>query len=223
MIVAAVPVKRLSEAKSRLASRLSDEERFALVLDLLRRTVAALHASGVIDRIALATSELGLAEQLGVESLPDEGGLNATLEGVADWAVRAGATSLLIVPADLPYITVDAVRAVVERDGARPGIAIASTQDGGTGLLLLTPPDVIPPSFGPPSFARHLRLAQERGVPVRRIDAEAFTFDLDTPDDLDALRTLTPGPSPSRGEGSFLPTYSRRSPPRPLRERGGGG
>ena len=37
----------------------------------------------------------------------------------------------------------------------------------GTNALLLTPPDVIEPSFGDDSRARHERLAQEAGATVR--------------------------------------------------------
>src|SRR5437868_4520967 len=98
MIVAAIPVKRLSQAKSRLASRLSDVERSTLVLTLLQQTIAALRESGGMGRIAVATAEPELGERLGVESLPDRGGLNSTLLGAARWARRAGAGSLLIVP-----------------------------------------------------------------------------------------------------------------------------
>jgi 2-phospho-L-lactate guanylyltransferase len=188
MIVAAIPVKRLSQAKSRLASRLSNAERSALVLTLLQQTVAALRESGVVGRIAVATPESELGDRLGVESLPDSGSLNSTLLEAAEWAHRAGAKGLLILPGDLPLLRAADVRIMAEIDIERSGIAIAPTHDGGTGALLLFPPEVIPPSFGADSFRRHVELAQARGLSVREIAADAFTFDLDTVENLERFQ-----------------------------------
>jgi 2-phospho-L-lactate guanylyltransferase len=58
---------------------------------------------------------------------------------------------------------------------------------GGTNALLLYPPDVIAPSFGPDSFAAHLRAAEAAGAAVQVVSDPALGFDLDTPDDLERL------------------------------------
>ncbi len=185
MILAAVPVKKLSEAKSRLSVRLSPDERTALARALLEQTVAALRESGVVDRIALATPEPDLAAEMSAEFLPDRGSLNQALRGAVNWALGSSATGLLIVPGDLPLISASAVQALAEAAGAGPAVEIVATQDGGTGALLLTPPDVIPPAFGDRSFDRHLALARERAVPVARRSIDAFAYDLDTVEDLE--------------------------------------
>lgn len=187
MIAAVVPVKRLADAKTRLSSRLSSAERSDLMLDLLERTVSALRASGSVSRLGLATPEPHLASSLNVESLPDGGSLNTTLRWAVEWARQIEAASLLIVPADLPLVTAGAVRTLAAAAGTSNGVVIASTRDGGTGALLLTPPDSIPPSFGPGSFQRHLSLAAERSLPTRVVNMDAFSLDLDTADDLDVL------------------------------------
>jgi 2-phospho-L-lactate/phosphoenolpyruvate guanylyltransferase len=184
MIVAAIPVKRLSEAKSRLSPSLLDHERRDLVRRLLARTVDVLHESGVIDRVALVTPEPSTAESLQVELIADSGELNDALAAAVQWALVAGARSLLIVPADLPFISAAEIRAFVDDDPALYGIAIAPTEDGGTGALLLTPPNIIPPAFGPGSYERHLALARLFGVRAERVLSDALSFDLDTPEDL---------------------------------------
>ena len=59
----------------------------------------------------------------------------------------------------------------------------------GTNALLLTPPDVMAPAFGEGSFARHAALARAR--PARRCRSptcRSLGLDVDTPDDLAALR-----------------------------------
>ncbi len=187
MIVAAIPVKALGAAKGRLAGRLSPEERRDLVIRLLLHTVRALRDSRTIDRIAVVTPERGLADYTGAEWLPDAGSLNDSLAGAVQWALSLGARSLLLVPGDLPHISGAEVRAFLEDDPPLYGIAIAGTSDGGTGALLLTPPHIIPPAFGPGSYQRHLELARLQGVRAEQVTSDAFAFDVDTPPDLALL------------------------------------
>jgi 2-phospho-L-lactate guanylyltransferase len=187
MIVAAIPVKKLTEAKSRLSTRLSSQQRTSLVLTLLERTVAAVRGSGMVTRIALATPEPALADRLQTELISDPGSLNGALQNAASWAVRASATQLLILPSDLPLISPGAVEALLRSAGDGPGITITATRDGGTGALLLAPPNVVPPVFGELSFQHHLDLARRKAVAVTTPSIDAFTHDLDTVEDLEAF------------------------------------
>jgi 2-phospho-L-lactate/phosphoenolpyruvate guanylyltransferase len=187
MIVAAIPVKKLSEAKSRLSIRLSSQQRTSLVLTLLERTVAAVRGSGMVARIALATPEPALADSLQTELISDPGSLNGALQNAASWATRASATQLLILPGDLPLISPGAVEALLHSAGDAPGITITATRDGGTGALLLAPPNVVPPVFGELSFQHHLDLARRKAVAVTTPSIDAFTRDLDTVEDLEAF------------------------------------
>jgi 2-phospho-L-lactate guanylyltransferase len=58
----------------------------------------------------------------------------------------------------------------------------------GTNALLLTPPDVMEPAFGPGSFVRHAALARAAGATIRVADVTSLGLDVDTPEDLAALR-----------------------------------
>ena len=194
MIAAVVPVKRLSEAKSRLAERLGPGERASLAGALVQRTVRAIQESGVVDVVVVATPDKSLAAGLGAKWLADGGSLNATLQHAAQRALELHADGLLIVPADLALLTPDDIVAVVQNVESGPGIGIAATQDGGTGALFLRPPDVIPPAFGESSYQRHLDLAAERKVGIHRIARAGFAFDIDTVDDYDSFgaRVMSP-------------------------------
>src|SRR5689334_3808010 len=105
--VAVVPVKGLSEAKTRLASILSPEERALLVLDMLSHVLDALISSRKIDAIAvLSPDPAELHLPLGVESIVQRGdGLNNVLEEGRRWAIQHDADSLLVVFADLPLLS----------------------------------------------------------------------------------------------------------------------
>jgi 2-phospho-L-lactate guanylyltransferase len=185
MIVAVIPLKRLREAKRRLAPYLSRTERANLMLDLAGRAVQALRSSAVADRIAVVSAEPDVALRCGVDYVHDPGDLNAAVRAAVGWARNLGATGLLVLPGDLPRIQADDVRAMV--DACSPSVAVAPTHDGGTGALFLAPPDVMLPSFGPGSAARHLREARRRGIDVREVQRPGLAFDLDTGDDLARL------------------------------------
>ncbi|GAC1404474.1 MAG: 2-phospho-L-lactate guanylyltransferase [Chloroflexota bacterium] len=191
MIVALIPVKRLASAKSRLALHMSATARRTLVLTMLERTVAAARDSGLVAEIAVTTAENELMAGLEVELLPDEGDLNRSLHAGVSWAEERGATGVLILPADLPLIRFVDVELLLRSAAPPPSITIVETQDGGTGALLLTPANVIPPAFGRGSFRRHIAQAQSLGVRTSCPSIPGMAFDLDTAQDLNALTVLT--------------------------------
>ncbi|MBV9280868.1 MAG: 2-phospho-L-lactate guanylyltransferase [Chloroflexi bacterium] len=187
MIVGVVPIKRLSESKSRLSPVLSPPARASLTLALLERTVDAMRSSRGLGRLALVGPEPELAVRLGVEALRDPGDLNGALMVAVGWALRSGAAGLLIVPGDLPGIGRRDIDDLVGSAPGAPSVTTVGTYDGGTGALLLMPPDVIPPAFGPDSFARHLSLAGSRGIAISAPPIAGFARDLDTVEDLHSL------------------------------------
>ncbi len=71
-----------------------------------------------------------------------------------------------------------------------PDVIVVPDRHGdGTNALLLTPPDAIQPAFGPGSRERHERLAEEAGATCTAIAVATLGLDVDTVDDLAALRT----------------------------------
>ena len=191
MIAVVIPIKRLSDAKSRLAQRLGPDQRADLVIALAQRTISVVERSGLASRIALVTPEAGLGVRLGVSVVPDGGDLNSSLRAAAGWSLQVGANSLLILPGDLALLERNDLHALLSV--RTPGISIAETDDGGTGALFLVPPDCIEPAFGPGSYERHIERATEAGLPVRIVRRQGLAFDLDTPSDLDRVCRLGVG------------------------------
>ena len=58
----------------------------------------------------------------------------------------------------------------------------------GTNALLIAPPAALAPSFGPGSFERHRRGAERAGVAFAVAHPASLLLDIDTGEDLDALR-----------------------------------
>jgi 2-phospho-L-lactate guanylyltransferase len=190
-VFAVVPVKDLLGTKSRLEPILNPGARAGLTLYMMGRVVSALKEAGVENVCVVSPDRvvLGEARERGAEPLLQESlGLNPALEEGRRWAVDRGASSLLVLPADLPLLDAGDVGAVLEGAGKEGSVVISP--DGfhaGTNALLLRPPDALPFAFGPGSYEAHLRSARERGLEVRVRERPHLSFDLDTVEDLARL------------------------------------
>ena len=83
----------------------------------------------------------------------------------------------------------DELAALLAHHGAGPlsVVIVPDRQGTGTNALLLTPPDVIAPAFGPGSFERHRDLAAAAGATCEVARPQTLLLDVDTPEDLAAL------------------------------------
>ena len=198
-IVAVVPVRGLPAGKRRLAALLDVPARNSLVLAMLDDVVAALTAAERIDRVVIASRDAAArdeAARLGVEFL-DQTELQLGYNRAVEYAQAALSTAdaLLVVPADVPLITPDAVDLVVGTAPDGPAIVVAPAHNGGTNGLLLRPPDIIRPQFGPSSARAHAQAAAaagEAGIPYRVAQIDVWAYDLDTPADLELLAEILP-------------------------------
>lgn len=197
--VAFVPFKSFSRAKQRLRKRFGDHDVEAIGRAMLEDVLEALtHASGLTEvRVLTEDPEVGrVAERCGASARirsPDPG-LNPAIEDANAEAKSAGFGATLVVLGDVPLLRAADVEAVLSA-GGESAVVIVPSDDGGTALMLRTPPDAIPASFGPRSFARHLTLCRERGIEPVVLEGipETIRTDLDTPED--AARILEAGGS----------------------------
>ena len=175
-VVAIVPVRSLSGAKSRLGEPLDPEERAELILALLRRAVAAALAARRLDGVAVVSRDAELliqARAMGAASLLQESdGLNEGLSETRDVSACAEATAVLVLPADLPAVSAEAIERLIEagveaarREPARPVVVLVPDRHGtGTNALLVAPPNAIEFRFGEGSRAAHAAEAIAAGA-----------------------------------------------------------
>jgi 2-phospho-L-lactate/phosphoenolpyruvate guanylyltransferase len=195
--VAVLPVKRLDEAKQRLGDALDAVQRRALAEAMVGDVLDALTGAAAVDAIVVVTGEpaaLDLAAAAGAATVadPDDAGhVRAARRGVT-WALAHGATRALLVPGDCPALDpgeLDGLLAGGAREGAGGEVVVVPDRHGtGTNALVLAPPDAIVPSFGPGSRARHEKAALLAGARVRVAEPPTLLLDVDTADDLAALR-----------------------------------
>ena len=196
-----LPMRTVSGGKARLGGALDAEEREELVLGMLLRTLEVLGGWQTCRRIHIVSPDPvvdAATRQAGVEvsvHRQDSEGLNEGIELGVSAARIEGASTLLVLPGDLPYLSVEALDELILAADAGmtaasggPLVAIApSDARSGTNALLLRPPDVIAPAFGAGSFEAHLRAAAAVGASVQVVSHPVLGFDLDTPDDLERL------------------------------------
>lgn len=185
--VAVLPVKSFGRAKQRL--RPAGVDRAELAAAMVGDVLEALGAVRGLDGVVVVSAEDPAGRTAGIEWVhdPDEVGQSAAaLRGVRT-AVARGAQRALLVPGDCPALEPAEVDDLLA--SAAPGVVIVPDRHGsGTNALLIEPPTVLTPAFGPGSFARHAALARAAGATVRIARLPSLELDVDTPGDLAALR-----------------------------------
>ena len=199
-VVAIVPVGSLERAKSRLGAVLDAEERRDLVLELAGRTIrAAVATPGIRETLVVTPDDevRELATRAGARPMRQRSrGLNDGLREARDEAIAGGAAAVLILPIDLPQVTSEAIRDLVEaaERQAPPVVAIVGDRHGrGTNALFLAPADIIDVHYGRHSYEVHTASAVKAGAALLELGGP-LSIDLDTPDDL--LMADVPGEIP---------------------------
>jgi 2-phospho-L-lactate guanylyltransferase len=157
---------------------------------MFQDVVSSLRKVQGIGQVVIVTAEptVEFSAEEQVVLLQDElqeGQSAAALIGIR-WAIEAGFERVLLVPGDTPLLAVDEVDAMLAGAALdRTSVVIVPDRhDTGTNALLLAPPDVVKPSFGPDSLARHVAAAQAAAVSHRVERVPSLIFDVDTSEDL---------------------------------------
>lgn len=194
---AILPVKRFSHAKQRLGASVTEPVRADLARAMVGDVLSELHRCAAIERTIVVTCEepvAAAARYLGaivVEDRCEHGQSEAVSQGLRR-AAAEGFERALCIPGDCPAIDGAQLEALLA-GAPEPGgeVVIVPDRHGtGTNGLVLSPPEVIAPSFGPGSCERHRELARAAGAAVRIERPPSLLLDIDTGEDLQALREL---------------------------------
>jgi len=200
-IWAIIPVKPLHDSKSRLSRVLSGDERAELTSQMLRHTIDVLESVTSISRTLVVSRDpaaLKIARQHGASTYgeTEKQDMNVALMRAGHIAAAQKADCILILPSDLPFLTVEDVELVLA--AAKPEIgngnggyyyagrfmAICSDQNSdGTNALLICPPTGFKFQYGPSSFSHHLAEGDRQGMICHVVQTPGLKFDLDTEED----------------------------------------
>lgn len=194
---ALVPVKRLDDAKRRLASHLRPVERQRLCRAMLEDVLATLSKCERIDGVTVVSDDdevAALARRYACEHLPERElgvrGLNGVVSAAVSRLAERGVVSVMVVHGDLPMLTPGDVASLLDSHAAlqEPSVTIATDRHrSGSNCVLASPAATFEFCFGEDSLARHLEVARNRGVEAAVAELPGTSLDVDTPEDLAAL------------------------------------
>jgi|SRR5947209_1914491 len=190
---AILPIKSFERAKQRLSHELSAPHRRALVEAMFSDALVALGRVEAIERVIVVSGDhvaQRIAGGYGASVVEDDerGHNTAAARGIAV-LTQAGIERALLVPGDCPLLSPADLNALLDHEaGERSALVVPDRHGTGTNALLLTPPDVLAPSFGPDSRRRHMADASANGVSAEVVELDSVALDVDTPDDLEALQ-----------------------------------
>ena len=195
-VVGIIPMKPLSQGKSRLAQTLTAEQRADLALGMLRRVVLAIKSASIDtvwvvggdDRVRELTQNLHVEclEELGVD-------LNDTLKKAFELAFQDG-KSALYVAGDLHFLKPADIHSVLQASRSQGNVTLApARRDGGTNAILVPVGVPMRPELGQGSFMKHLIQAAKLETSVAINSSQGLGFDLDVVDDLETFQHMEEG------------------------------
>jgi 2-phospho-L-lactate/phosphoenolpyruvate guanylyltransferase len=193
--VIVLPVKSLSEAKSRLEPLLTPLERGVLTLAMLEDVLDQTERLTSWETWVISPDEavLEIAVRRGVRPLVEETpSLPAAMAQVDADATGLAVEALAVLLPDTPLVTSEALTRALHTLG--PVVLGPATDGTGTNLLVRRPAGILATRFGPDSYRRHLQAAAEADIPASVIERTEIGFDLDLPGDiLTVLNSRTAG------------------------------
>jgi 2-phospho-L-lactate guanylyltransferase len=175
---AIVPFKPVNP-KTRLSCVLSLDEREVFAEQMLADMISALREAGCTPTI-LSTHPCEFHDPEDFRDskvLVDSRGLNDALNGLLE-RVRE---PVIIIMADLPLVTAEAVKMMLESPG---DVVIAPGRGGGTNALLIRDPSRYRVNYYGASFLKHRRIALELGLSCEVVDSFLLHTDVDEKEDL---------------------------------------
>lgn len=201
-LLLAIPMKDPADAKTRLGSRLSPQQRASLALTLFRNGVQCLKRARahrperMIDIAVISSSPVikRISSQLGLKWIDDQkaDGLSAAVMRAAVAAASEGYSHLCILPGDLADPDVADILRLLDhrRDGVEA--ILCPAKDMGTNALLLPLPAAISFHYGERSFHHHYRALTEAGLLTAVLPLNSLREDVDTVHDWCAFKTRRP-------------------------------
>jgi 2-phospho-L-lactate guanylyltransferase len=188
-----LPIKDLRNAKQRLASILTAEERFALAQAMLADTMRAVRGVQQAEKIFVVTNytpAMQAARENGWEILREEQQISESLsvDAASRQCEESGITAVLRLPLDLPLVTSSDIDELLVAECVAPGVVMVPSRDGtGTNAILRKPPTLFPSHFGNGSFAKHCAEGIRTGAQIVQRRNVRLEMDVDDESDLRVL------------------------------------
>lgn len=194
-----IPIKSLKDGKKRLESFLTSSERKELILALLHDVLNAATESKLSDHVLLITHDPEIIESTLKWNLPKlkflleptAQGTNEAVQFALNWSLSEGASSILIIPADIPLIKASDIDDLIELGHAQNSIILVPSQrKDGTNAVFMKPPNLVGVWYGIDSFQKNIKTIVDRNIPYKILENPSFALDIDLKEDLELLQSV---------------------------------
>jgi 2-phospho-L-lactate/phosphoenolpyruvate guanylyltransferase len=188
-----LPVKHLQNAKQRLASLLTPDERFDLATSMLDDMICALKSVSLAEKIFIATNyepAINAAAENGWELLHEREQISEShsVDAASKICADRGVTHLLRIPLDLPLVQSADIDELLAIECFAPAVVIVPSRDGtGTNAILRAHPSLFCSHFGAGSFAKHIAESKQARAQLIVRRSPRLEMDVDDESDLRAL------------------------------------
>ena len=187
-----IPVKNLTNAKQRLAGALDQARRSQLAEAMLRDVMNA--AAGVSNRLDafLVTGDsqaqaMAAEFSFGVIEDTRNESETAAIDMATSWCERHGYDTSVVVPGDIPLITGDELKQVLDAAPVEGAVFVPAYDRRGSNCILRRPASLIPLHFGNDSFLPHCEAMKKTGKPLVVLEMAGIGLDIDNPQELELL------------------------------------
>jgi 2-phospho-L-lactate guanylyltransferase len=192
-------VKPLAEAKTRLGPVFDEPARVTVARALLDDALALCVSAPFLTWWVISRDPevLSLGRDRGLNTIEERGsGLNDAVSQAVAVVGGAGATSVTVIPADVPLAWAGDLQDLLDTGATSDTVVVPAARGGGTNALYLSPADLMPPRFGPSSLQAYLSAAEAGGHRCTILALPRLALDIDTVLDVD---TFLARPKPASG------------------------
>lgn len=197
-----IPVKRLANAKQRLASLLDQPTRTRLAQAMLFDVLETLSTCVSPAEVSVVTSDpfaVELARRFQFQIIPDHANRSETdaIEMATRFCEEQGADSSLVIPADIPLIRASEIERILQAAPTEGSVLVPAADGRGTNAAFRRPAGLFPLRFGNDSFKPHLAAAHAIEKPCVVLSLPGIALDIDNSSD---LRQLAQAPGKTRAQ-----------------------
>ena len=192
-----IPIKNINQAKHRLKPVLYPEERQEFSKAMFEDVLSTMMAVPEFEQVAVATvcpTARIIAKKYVATVLAtgQDEGQTVAVARAAEILDAKGIAGMLVIPGDVPLVTVEEIQTVLELHEKAPSMTIVPAQDElGSNCIALSPTIAAPLRFGPNSYFPHLETARKLGLGLQTPKLPGLGLDIDTPKDLLKLSRQT--------------------------------
>jgi 2-phospho-L-lactate guanylyltransferase len=191
-----VPVKKLANAKQRLAAVLDQPSRTELAHAMLLDVLETLSNWTNCPEVGVVTNDpyaVELAQRFAFTVIPDNANISETdaIEMATQVCESRGVDSTLVIPGDIPLIQATELQTILDAAPEAGSVLVPAGDARGTNAVFRRPAGLFPLRFGNDSFKPHFAAAKATGKPCVVLSFPGIAMDVDNPSDLSLLASAS--------------------------------